>query len=130
MPASDAETLRIVWPRGAKLALAAFASGHKPIVLYDALGRVKADGIVMELKPLPPKGLRWEPRIAKLAFPFEQAPELAARAWAPENADLRKVFRDAYRPLTDKEEGGLSREIARMQALERLDRGEDRASVP
>ncbi|MEK7409738.1 MAG: hypothetical protein AAB225_32150 [Acidobacteriota bacterium] len=119
-PPSGHPPLTIRWRWGAKLALAAFAPGKKPIAVYDELGRVRADGIVFNLQDLPDKGLRWEPRVADLSFPFENAPRLAARAAAPECAPLRRAFRAAYEPLFAGEEPALPRQILKMRALERL----------
>ncbi len=121
VPAAGARPVTVSWRRGAKLALAAFAPGKKPTIVYDPAGRVRADGIVLELRDLPDRGERWEPRIAHLSYPFEADPRLATRARAPEYAELRRVLREAYAPLADDREGGLPREVAKMEALAHLD---------
>jgi hypothetical protein len=110
--------LTIEWKRGAKLALAAFAPGKKPMAVYDELGRVRADGIVIQVQDLPPTGLRCEPRVGNLSFPFEENPMLAARVAAPEYKALRKAFADAYALM-----GGesLPRELTKVRFLEKLE---------
>jgi hypothetical protein len=108
----------IRWKRGAKLALAAFAEGKRPIAVYDELGRVKADGVDLPLSDLPETGLKWEPRLAKLSFPFEGQPELAERIAASENADLRRAFRDAYTLIGSQV---LPEEQIKIDALNRIE---------
>ncbi len=119
-PPAGAPPLTIRWRWRAKLALAAFAPGKKPIAVYDELGRVRADGIAFKLQDLPEKGLRWEPRVADLSFPFEHDSRLAARAGAPASAPVRRAFRAAYQPLYGGEEPALPRQILKMRALDRL----------
>ncbi len=114
---SGNSAVAVEWKPGAKLALAAFAPGKKPMVVYDPLGRVNADGIVFPLRDLPSTGLRWEPRLANLSFPFEGDPKLAARVAAPQYQALRQAFWDAYALLGGV---GLPRELAKFHALEKL----------
>jgi hypothetical protein len=95
--------------------LAGFAPGKRPIVVYDELGRVEPQGNVFRLQDLPATGFRWEPRVAKLAFPFDDNPTLAARAAAPRYRSLREAFREAYAVLGPT---GLPRELAKRQFLE------------
>jgi hypothetical protein len=118
VPPANSGPLTIAWKPGAKLALAAFAPGKKPMAVYDQLGRVRADGIVIELQDLPQTGLRWEPRVGNLSFPFEENPKLAARVAAPEYKTLRKAFEDAYALLGGQ---GLPRELAKLRFLEKLE---------
>jgi hypothetical protein len=103
---------------GAKLALAVMAPGKKPVVVYDELGRVRADGTVFNLKEVASGELAWEPRMGRLGFPFEEAPELAERAAAPELARLRAAFRAAYAAIPGT---GLPNERIKREALERLE---------
>jgi hypothetical protein len=119
VPPAAGRPLSIEWAPGAKLALAAFAPGKQPMVVYDQLGRVKADGLVIPLQDLPATGLRWEPRVANLSFPFEDNPKLAARITDQKCAPLRKAFREAY-ALLGRE--GLPRELTKLRFLEDLDR--------
>ena len=114
------EKLSVNWRPGARLALAALAPGKKPMVVYDELGRIKADGIHFKLEDLPPPGQRWEPRVGKLGFPFEQNRELAARVAAPECAKLRAAFRAAYAPLASGEEHAVPEEKIKLQTLDSL----------
>jgi len=123
VPAAGSAPLKIAWRHGARLALAAFAPGKKPVVLDDPLGRVRADGLTLTLEELPPPGRRWEPRLAHLSFPHEHSPELAARAAAPAYAALRRAFLAAYAPLIDGEESAVPREWEKIEVLRALDRG-------
>lgn len=122
VPAVGSPELHVAWRSGARLALAAFAPGKVPIVVYDQLGRVKADGIEMPLEDLPAKGGGWEPRVAQLAYPFENNPDLAMRLRRSEYRDLRRAFREAYAPLIAGEQPAiLPAERAKIEALRRLD---------
>jgi hypothetical protein len=119
VPAAGAPPLKIRWRAGARLALAAFAPGKKPAVVYDELGRVRADGLTLRLVDLARADRQWEPRLAQLAFPFPDNPELAARAAAPTGADLLRAFQTAYATLAS-ERVVLPQEQARQAALSRL----------
>jgi hypothetical protein len=122
VPAAGSPELHVTWRSGAKLALAAFAPGKMPIVVYDQLGRVKADGIEMPLEDLPAKGGSWEPRVAQLSYPFENTPDLAARLRRSEYQDLRRAFREVYAPLIAGEQPAiLPAERVKIEAIKRLD---------
>ena len=122
IPPSGKPALTISWQAGAKLAIAAFAPGKKPIVVYDQLGRVKANGVEITLSGLPRQGERWEPRVAQLSYPFERNPELAARLATTSTVALREAFRAAYQPLLSGEEPVLSRrEKEKIESLKRLE---------
>jgi len=112
--------LTIASRHGARLALAVFATGKQPLVVYDAGGRLVADGLDLPLQNLRPVGERWEPRLAQLAFPFEADARLAARATQPACAALRRAFAGGYRALDDPDQLVLPREKARHDALRRL----------
>jgi hypothetical protein len=120
VPPSGSPPLTIGWRRGAKVALAAFAPGKQPVVLYDPLGNVVPEGMEIRLADVPEVGKRWEPRIAKLSFPFEESPDLAARASAPEAEAVRRAFEAAYAPLANGEETMLPVEQVKLEALRRL----------
>ena len=121
VPASGQAPVTVRWRAGAKLAFAAFAEGKKPVVVYDQLGRTQPRGNVFELADSPEVGLRWEPRIAELAFPFENEPVLAGRAAVADCVELRRAFREAYRPLIEGEESVLPEEQVKIEALDRLE---------
>jgi hypothetical protein len=112
--------LTIASEDGARLAIAVFASGKQPFVVYDAGGRLVADGLDLPLQNLRPAGERWEPRLAQLAFPFEADARLAERATQPACTALRVAFAGAYRALDDPGQLALPREKARRDALLRL----------
>jgi hypothetical protein len=119
VPASG-ETLQIRWGLNAKLALAVFAPGMKPVAFYDQLGRLKADGIVILLEQEPAPGYRWEPRVGHLGYPFEKNPELAIRVAGDDHRLLREAFTAAYAPLADREESAVPREIEKMKFMQSL----------
>lgn len=119
VPPTGQAPLRVSWPPGATLALAVMAKGKKPVVVYDALGRVQANGTVFELEDLPPGDFFWEPRMGRLGFPFEDAPGLAERLRAPANERLRAAFLDAYAPIAAGHEV-LPSERVKLEALRRL----------
>lgn len=121
VPAASSPPLTLGWRRGARVALAAFAPGKKPTVLYDPLGNVAPEGMEIMLYDLPDEGRRWEPRLAQLSFPFEHIPELAARAALPEAEAVRRAFLAAYAPLAGGEETALPVEQEKLEALRRLD---------
>jgi len=92
VPQSARAPLKLPWRRGARLAMAAFAPGRRPAVVREATGSVDSDGAVLELDP----GPAWNPELARLAFPFAHAPDLAARLRDPAAVALVAVFRDAW----------------------------------
>jgi hypothetical protein len=109
VPDSAREAAKIAWRPGARIALAAFAPGYRPVVRRDPEGRVESDGALLVLRPAGPDG-GWDPAVAELGFPFEGRPELAQRAAAPEHDALRAALRAAWdarralpEPLTEAE---------------------------
>lgn len=122
IPAAGSSGIRVRWRIGAKLALAAFAPGKKPIVVYDQLGRVRANGIEMPLEDLSGKGQDWEPRVAQLSYPFESSPDLAERLRHNEYLDLRRALQQAYAPLIAGEQPAiLPAERIKIEAIKRLE---------
>ncbi|BBO81498.1 hypothetical protein [Desulfosarcina ovata] len=117
---SYGETLTIKWRNNARLAIAAFAENYKPVVIYDPMVTIEADGIEITLQDLPNVGFRWEPRVAKLGFPFENHPDLAHRISTPDHKILLAAFFNAYKPLWNKEETALPNEWNKMKFLEKL----------
>jgi len=97
LPDQAREPLKIAWRPGAHLALAAFHPGYRPLVVLDPSRRIRSDGALLTLT----RGDAPEPRVAELAFPFEDRPALAARAAAPECAPLRSAFRRAWQGLPE-----------------------------
>ena len=120
IPASGSPPLSIGWRNDTRLALAAFAPKRKPIVIYDQLVRIEADGIELTLQKLPRPGLRWEPRIGHLGFPFEDKPALASRISRSDHEALCTVFQEAYAPLASGEESAVTREWKKLKFLENL----------
>lgn len=118
VPAAGSPPLTIRWRWRANLALVAFAPGRMPVVISDSLGRVKADGIVLQLSKTAPER---EARLTTLSFPFEENAELAARVKTSQYAELRSAFREAYQPLgvTEPPSKDFRKKI---EALERLER--------
>lgn len=122
VPPAGGPEARIAWRRGARLALAAFAPGKVPVVVYDPLGRVKADGIEMPLEDATDEAQAWEPRLARLSYPFEEQPALASRLRRGEYHDLRQAFRRAYAALSDGQlHAVLPAEREKIEAMQRLD---------
>ena len=119
VPPAGQASLEVKWPPGATLALAVMARGKKPVVVYDTLGRVRADGTVFELQDLPPGELYWDPRMGNLGFPFEDAPELAERLRAQANDGLRAAFLEAYARIAAGHQV-LPSERVKLEALRRL----------
>jgi hypothetical protein len=120
VPAAGSPALTIGWKWRANLSIAAFAPGRKPLVISDALGRVKADGIVLQLHELNEAEPEREARLTTLSFPFEEMPSLAARLREPRYAELRRAFHTAYQPpgVTEPPSGAMRQ---KLQALERLE---------
>ena len=120
VPAAGSPPLSIGWRSDARLALAAFAPKRKPVVIYDQLVHIKANGIEITLQKLPRPGLRWEPCIGHLGFPFEDKPTLASRiSWSDHKA-LCIFFQEAYAPLASGEESAVPREWKKLKFLENL----------
>jgi hypothetical protein len=105
VPQQAREPAKIAWRPGARIALAAFAPGYRPVVLRDPDGEVASDEIVMELVRLEVDGDAGDPELrealSRLGFPFadarpgSEAADLARQAAAPDYDDLRALLQDA-----------------------------------
>lgn len=95
IPDSAYEPLKLPWRPGARVAFAAFAPGCRAAVTIFPGERPRTDGAVLTL---PHADSAWNAELASLAYPFEDAPEPAARlAEAGAAADpLRAAFRAAW----------------------------------
>lgn len=111
IPDQAREPLKIPWRRGARLALAAFHPGHRPVVVRDTTGRVASDGAVLEL----PRGDAAEPRVADLLFPFESQPDMGPSVAGADRAELRAAFRSAWARLPA---AVTERKVSTLDAIE------------
>jgi hypothetical protein len=114
VPDSAREPLKMPWRPGARIALAAFAPGHRPAVLRAPDRRIESDGALLVLRPAGPEGA-WDPAVAELGFPFADSPELSRAAAGSEHGALLRALRGAWEarqalpePLTDAEQRKLS----------------------
>jgi len=121
VPPAGSGPLRVAWRPGARLALAAFAPGKRPTVVYDQFGRVDADGIVLSLEALSEGVMRWESRVAKLAFPFAGRADLTERISRPDAAALRRAFLAVYEPVATKEARPTPAEWDKYQVLKSVE---------
>lgn len=123
IPAAGTPAPTLGWHKEARLALAAFAPNRKPFCLYshNRQAAVEADGVALPLAPLPRKGLRWEPRLGQLGFPFEEKPELAQRLAQPDYSVLRAAFLKAYAPLANHEETATPQELKKLEFLQAME---------
>jgi len=94
VPDSAYEPLKLPWRRGARVSMAAFAPGHRTAVMRFPSARPRTDGAVLTLPAGPSP---WNPELAGLAFPFEDAADLAARLRDGDFAPLLEAFREAWR---------------------------------
>lgn len=93
VPDSAREPLKLPWRPGARLAMVAFAPGRTPAVIRETGDERRiSDGAVLELR----RGDPWNPELAALAFPFEDAPEPAAALTDTAAAPLLRAFRAAW----------------------------------
>jgi hypothetical protein len=118
LPDQAREPLKIAWRPDARLALAAFHPGYRPVVLRDPSRRIQSDGALITLTRGGP-----EPLVVRLSFPFEEQPDLAERLGAPEYGELRAAFRRAYAALRTDAGGtppkALERKTSTLDAIER-----------
>ncbi len=118
VPDSAREPRKIPWRPGARMVLAAFAPGRSPVIRGGGEERTLSDGAVFILEPLRPGAPATS--LEPLSFPFEDAPDLAARArqdpaWSA-MADAFRVALEA-RVVAD---GGISPgEMRKFEALGR-----------
>jgi hypothetical protein len=118
VPDSAREPLKIDWRSGARITLAAFVPGRRPVVLHSAAGRVDTDGVVLAFAAATELAERWEPELVRLAYPFESEPDLAALVARPEYVFLREAFQEAYAPLAARAAGALApREAAKLAVI-------------
>jgi hypothetical protein len=101
VPDTAREPLKIAWRSEARIALAAFAPGRRPVVVWSAGERVETDGVVLSFAAATELPGRWEPELVNLAYPFENEPDLAALVERPPHAFLREAFQEAYAPLAE-----------------------------
>ncbi len=117
IPDSAREPLKIAWRPGARLMLAAFAPGRIPAILGGGEERVTSDGAVLVLRPRSPGAA--SPPLDALAFPFEDAPELAAEVRSdPSWTRLEAAYRDA---LGAREAAGPALSPAERRKAQALD---------
>jgi len=95
VPQSAREASKIAWRPGARVAVAAFATGYAPAVLRNPERAVRTDGVLLALHRAP-GAASWNPDIAELAFPFPDTPELQAQAREITYGPLRRAFREAW----------------------------------
>jgi hypothetical protein len=119
VPEVAIRALKIPWKRGAKLALAGFAEGRRPVVLHDPVESVPSDGVSLTLVPAALPGDSWNPDLLLLEFPFEANSHLASQLRETRYDDLRAAFRAAYgsRPPTEPATPQESAKISAIQSL-------------
>ncbi|HET9888342.1 MAG TPA: hypothetical protein VFR10_12625 [bacterium] len=119
VPQIAIRALKIPWQRGARLSLAGFAPGRRPVVLHDPARSVPSDGVSFTLLPaLGPADL-WNPDLFLLEFPFVGNSRLAQEVLQPQFSDLRAAFRLSYeaRPSQDHPS---ARELEKISAIQSL----------
>jgi hypothetical protein len=121
-PGSGSKALYTEWNSDSHISLTAFSKGKKPVVLYDQLGNITATGMTITLYNLAGAKLKWEPRIAKLAFPFEDNQELFKKAAQPNAKPLRDAFYNAYKPLIDGNVTAFNYEKEKIDVLKKLEK--------
>jgi hypothetical protein len=121
-PGKNSNPLVTRWHPGSHIALAAFSESKKPVVLYDQLGNITPTGMTITLYNLTDSKLHWEPRIAKLSFPFEDGTALNEKAASPEAKLLREAFNKAYQPLLNGEVTIFAYEKEKIEAIKKLEK--------
>jgi hypothetical protein len=119
VPKIAIRALKIPWKRGARLAIAGFAPGKRPLVLYDPNRSVPSDGILLTLQSAVHPEDAWNPDLLLLEFPFERNPELFQSLRGKEYEDLRSTFRTAY-AANPTGEPADARHAAKMSAIQSL----------
>ena len=95
VPEVAIRALKIPWKRGARLSLAGFAEGRRPVVLHDPTRSVPSDGVSLTLAPAVSAADEWNPELLLLEFPFEKNPRLAQELRESRYSELRAAFRTA-----------------------------------
>lgn len=98
VPDSAYEPLKLPWRPDARVSMAAFAPGRRTAVVRFPSARPRTDGAVLTL---PAGSSPWNPELAELAFPFEDAPDLAERLHQGGFEPLVAAFREAWRARPD-----------------------------
>jgi hypothetical protein len=119
VPEIAIRALKIPWQRGARLAIAGFASGKKPTVLHDPDRSVPSDGVLLTLLPAILPGDSWNPDLLLLEFPFETNPVLSEMVRDEKYKDLRAAFRTAY-AAHPPEEALTTRQRSKISAIQSL----------
>jgi hypothetical protein len=119
VPEVAIRALKIPWKRGARLALAGFAPGRRPVVLHDPVQSVPSDGVSLTLLPAVLPGDAWNPDLLLLEFPFKTNSQLDAQLRETRYDELRAAFRVAYasRPPTEPMTPQDSAKISAIQSL-------------
>ena len=115
-PGPESAPLTLEGRPGTKLAVAVLATGKAPVVVYDALGRVEANGLRFVLEDAATAG-RWNPRLAQLAYPFGDEPKLRRRLDDDLARPLNQAFREAYAALGADGESVLPLEETKRAAV-------------
>ncbi|MBN1594907.1 hypothetical protein JW933_03175 [candidate division FCPU426 bacterium] len=83
------------------IAIAVFAKGKKPLIIYDAQGELNPELWEYILEAGSATGAIWNPHLAKLQFPFVHQPDLYNRLKAEDQEQLVCAFLEAYAPLRE-----------------------------
>jgi hypothetical protein len=119
VPQIAIRALKIPWQRRARLSLAGFAPGRRPVVLHDPVRSVPSDGVSFTLPPAVLPADSWNSDLLLLEFPFEGNSRLAQEVRDPRFNDLRAAFRVAYaaRPPGDHPSPREAQKISAIQSL-------------
>ncbi|MCD4814164.1 hypothetical protein K8S19_10800 [bacterium] len=97
-PENEAE-IRLNGSNETFIAIAVLADGKKPVVMRDSTGVLKPEMWEYMAEDQLHTGLRWEPNVAKMGFPFMHHYALKERLKKKENWVLVHAFHRVYAPL-------------------------------
>jgi hypothetical protein len=93
----------------------------KPSVLFDQSDVVSPEDMMILLRNFTDDDLKWEPKIAKLSFPFENNEILYKRVLNGKYSDLINTFKKSYSVLNADNLTIFDWEKKKMETLNKLD---------
>ncbi len=113
----DGLPMKIRWRSDAKLGVAVMATGKRTFAVNDYTNTMSPEALEFVLDDTTGAIMRWEPKLAKLGFPFEKKSGLAERLRREANLPLLRRIAEEYSILKGGTIGATPEEMAKMAFL-------------
>jgi hypothetical protein len=120
VPPEGEESLFVNWSNDARIAFAVFKENMKTTVLYTQSDLLSPTDALISIRDYPEGEMKWEPRLGKLSFPFEENDELYQRLKNGNTSDLVEVFYRDYLLLKEDNIVSFDWEQRKMEIIAEL----------